>query len=376
MHITVVGAGIVGCAVAHELACRGARVRVVDPRGTGLGATRASAGILAPYIEGHHRPLLDLGLQSLALYDSFVDRVRAGSGLPLEYDRSGSLQIALNDDEAASLQSLAAALARDAVPHEALCRREAMGLEPGLSLGLVSALLIPAHGYVAASALIAGLVGAAVAKGVAFSSDHVEAVEPGPDTLAVVTQRGATQTDAVVLCAGSWSSRIRMGAAVLPRLPVTPVRGQLIHLHTRRRPASRVLWRGASDPGRPGTASSYLVPWADGSVLAGATVEDVGFDESQTPDAVAWLRGESAALLPETADASLHEVRVGLRPRTPDGLPLVGASSTMRNVFYATGHHRNGVLLAPLTAVLVADLLLAGRSGPGLAHTRPDRFGW
>ncbi len=353
-------------------------MRVVDPGGTGLGATRASAGILAPYIEGHHRPLLDLGLQSLALYDDLIDRVRAGSGLPIEYDRSGSLQIALTEGEARSLQSLAANLAHDGVPHEVLCARVARRLEPGLSPAVMSALLIPAHGYVAASALVAALVRAAGARGATFSREHVEAITSGVDSVAVRTERGASQTDAVVLCAGSWSSRIQMGASmpssVTSSPPVTPIRGQLAHLDLPRRAASRVIWRGASDPGRHDSASSYVVPWADGSVLVGATVEDVGFDQHSTTNAVEWLRAESAALLPETADAPLREVRVGLRPRTPDGLPLVGPSSTMRHVCYATGHYRNGVLLAPLTAVLVADLLLDGRSGAALEHVRPDRF--
>jgi thiazole synthase len=119
----------------------------------------------------------------------------------------------------------------------------------------------------------------------------------------------------------------------------------------------------------------YLVPWRDGSVLAGATVEDVGFDESSTDAGIQYLREASAELLPILRGAAVEEVRVGLRPMTGDELPAIGPSSTMRNVFYATGHYRNGVLLAALTASLVADLVLDGGRSPELALVRPDRLG-
>jgi glycine/D-amino acid oxidase-like deaminating enzyme len=118
-----------------------------------------------------------------------------------------------------------------------------------------------------------------------------------------------------------------------------------------------------------------MVPWEDGSLLLGATIEDVGFDEEATVAGVRQLIDRACELAPVVATARLHEVRVGLRPATADELPVIGASSTMRGVFYATGHYRNGVLLAPLTAKLVADLILDGRKAPDLELTRPERFG-
>ena len=147
--------------------------------------------------------------------------------------------------------------------------------------------------------------------------------------------------------------------------PVRPVRGQLLHLHFDRRPLGRVVW---------GT-DCYLVPWRDGSLLVGATVEEVGFDETATAGGVKRLLESSAELLTNTPDARFEAVRVGLRPGTPDELPLIGPSSTMPGVYYATGHYRNGVLLTPLTAKLVADLVLEGRQDPNLELVRPDRFG-
>src|SRR4030095_12652757 len=130
---TVVGAGVVGCAVAYELASRGARVEVVDPRGPGRGATGASAGILAPLIEGHSPSLLRLGTCSLAMWDEFVRRIEGESGRTIEYERSGTLQVALDDTQAADLLDLAQRLQSAGVPHTVLDRRGAMTLEPGVS---------------------------------------------------------------------------------------------------------------------------------------------------------------------------------------------------------------------------------------------------
>lgn len=360
MTITVVGAGIIGCAVAHELASRGARVRVLDPRGVALGATHASAGILAPYIEGHIAPLLELGLSSLALYEPFVERVRARARTPFEYERSGTLQVALTGDESKALAAIAKELEAARESHSVLDARQVRELEPSLSERVVGGLLVGRHGYVTAAALTAALAEAAAACGATFSTARVETIDSNGGSVRLETSDGPLEGDAVIVAAGSWASRLGM-----PGVPVAPVRGQLLHLGMPARAASRVIWRGAC----------YLVPWLDRSVLVGATVEDVGFDESATVKGVQTLLDAAIELIPGLAGASLREVRVGLRPGTPDELPVVGPSSTMRNVFFATGHYRSGVLLAPLTAALIADLVLDGCERRELALMRPARFG-
>ena len=169
--------------------------------------------------------------------------------------------------------------------------------------------------------------------------------------------------DAVVMAAGTWSGSVVMSAA--PAAPVRPIRGQLLHARCPEPLVSRVIWG----------SSAYLVPWQDGSLLVGATSEDVGFDESATVGGVRGLIEGAAELVPAVLAARFADVRVGLRPLTGDELPLVGASSTMRSVYYATGHYRSGVLLAPLTAVLLADLMLEGREDEALTLARPGRFG-
>jgi glycine oxidase len=153
-----------------------------------------------------------------------------------------------------------------------------------------------------------------------------------------VTYRAST----IVVAAGSWS-----GLVINDGPPVSPVRGQLVRLRWQGPPIGRVLWRG----------HSYIVPWVDGTLLVGATMEEVGFDERATAGGVALLLEEARALLPEAGSATFLEARAGLRPSTPNGLPIIARAPEHPSVIYATGHHRNGILLAPLTAKMVAELL-------------------
>jgi glycine/D-amino acid oxidase-like deaminating enzyme len=147
--------------------------------------------------------------------------------------------------------------------------------------------------------------------------------------------------------------------------PVTPIRGQLLHVKVDEPIASHVLWG----------PDCYMVPWRDRTVLIGATVEDVGFDERATIEGVRSLLNAAVAMVPALDRASFQEARVGLRPKTEDELPAIGRSSTMPHVFYALGLYRNGILLAPLTASLVADLVLDGRHREELAMVPPARLG-
>jgi glycine oxidase len=363
VKVIVVGAGIVGCAIAYELASRGAAVSVVDQRGVAEGATHASAGILAPRIEGHSLALLSITRRSLEMYDRFVARVAADAMRPVEYERTGTLQVALNAAEARDLGRAAERLLAEHVPHLFAAGREATAVEPALAPGIEAVLLIPEHGYTAVGALAEALHAAAMRHGVAFESARVEAIRAGGAGPRVVAGGAPLEADAVVVAAGSWTSELA-GTALHPA-PVRPIRGQLLHLRTADRIASRVIW---------GTRC-YLVPWRDGSVLVGATMEDVGFDERATVGGVRHLLHSAVELVPALAEATFEEVRVGLRPMTSDELPLIGASATVRGVFYAAGHYRNGVLLAPLTAALIADLVLDGREDADLELMRPARLG-
>ena len=364
MDILVIGAGIVGCAVAHALASRGARVRVIERRQVGQGATRASAGVLCPHIEGHSAPLLQLGVRSLSLYDAFVDRVRMDSGHAIEYRRNGTLEVALTDEEAQKLRMAAAQHVAGGVQHRYLDRAEARDVEPAIAAEVTAALLVPSHGYVGATGLTRALAAAAASRGGEMITADVERIEVTGRGVRVVAGGTSFDADVAVIAAGSWSGTVPVGEA--PRAPIRPVRGQLLHLAGSVPPGvTRVIWGRAC----------YIVPWQDESLLVGATSEDVGFDERATVAGVRDLLEAACDLLPGAWQAQFREVRVGLRPATPDELPIIGRSSTMPSIVYATGHYRNGVLLAPLTAAVVADLVLDGREAPELAITNPARFG-
>jgi glycine oxidase len=364
--IVVVGAGIVGCAVAYELSRRGASVEIIDDRPAGMGATQAAAGVLAPFIEAREGgPLLDLTARGLDRFDPFIQQVSADSGTSVRYHRSGTLDVALTAERMASLESIAGLLKQRGTTAHLLDRDGVRSREPRLTTDVRGGLLIPDHGWVSAADLTRALVVAARKHG-AQLIEHGRArrvLRAGGD-LVVETERGSLSGDAVVIAAGSWSAQIDVqGAADRP--PVRPVRGQLLQLGWPGPPLERVVW----------SERCYVVPWADRTVFVGATVEDVGFNEHATLEGVRELIDAVCELLPDAKRAAFAPPRVGLRPATPDHLPIIGPSAALPDVMYATGHYRNGVLLAPLTAELVADAMLEGRIDPMLALTAPSRFG-
>ena len=363
-HVIVVGAGVIGCAVAYELARRGSRVQVIDRREVGQGATQASAGVLAPYITAHEgSALLELGGRSLELYDEFVSRVVDDSGATVQYVRSGTLEIARDNASVNRLQRMAGTYRDLGIVAEYLDKKAIHQEEPQLSSSVLSGLVVESHGFVGATDLTSALRRAAGAHGVTFTpSTSAARVSSRDGTLQVETAVDTVSCDAVVMAAGSWSGQVE--AEGEEAIPVRPVRGQLLHLGWPKSPPERVIW----------TDQCYLVPWTDGSVLIGATVEDVGFDERATVAGVQQLIDMTCEIIPTARKAWFQGVRVGLRPGTPDDLPAIGPSERLPGLFYATGHFRNGVLLAPLTARIVADYLLDGKRDKALEATSLSRF--
>jgi len=364
--IIVVGAGIVGCAIAHELARRGASVEIVDERPVGMGATQASAGVLAPYIEAREgSTLLDFTVRSLALFDAFVERVSAESGVRVAYRRTGTLDVAVNEAEMLALRATAGVLARLEVPALLLDAQAVRREEPQLGDGAIGGLLIEAHGFVGAVDLTRALAAASRRHGAQLiEGSRVRRIARRNGDMFVDTDRGSLTGNAVVLAAGSWSGKIAIDG-VSATVPVRPIRGQLLHLGWSGTPLRRVTWSGRC----------YLVPWEDGTLLVGATVEDAGFDERTTVEGVRGLLDAVCAIVPRASTTAFTSARVGLRPATGDDLPVIGPSAVLPNLVYATGHYRNGVLLAPLTAQLVADAMLDNRLDPLLSLVSPARFG-
>ena len=364
-NIIVIGAGVVGCAVACELARRGAAVRVLDDRSPGMGATQASAGMLAPFTEAKDRnpAFLDLAVRSLGLYEEFVARIMATADITIGYQRTGTLEVATTADHMSALEQLSVRLKAHDVALHLLDARAARSEEPHLGADVAGALLIESHGFVNAGELTRALAAAARRHGAdMLDSGRAHRISTRDGGVVVDTSRGPLSADAVVLAAGSWSGQLEIEGVARP--PVRPVRGQLVHLAWHDVNLRRVIWG----------ERCYMVPWPDGTLLVGATMEEVGFDERTTIAGVGGLLEAACVLVPQTSAAGLLSARAGLRPGSPDAMPIVGASRAMDNLMYATGHFRNGVLLAPITAQLVADALLEGRIDPALEAIGPQRF--
>jgi glycine oxidase len=300
--------------------------------------------------------LFDLGLRSLAMYDAFVADVSAESGLEIEYRRCGTLEVATDAPSAARLRQSAAA----DTALQWLDPASARGREAGLATSIEGAVLAATHGYVAVPPLMDALSWAALRHGVQIEAAHpVTRVRVERAGVAISTEDGTSwSADHVVIAAGSWSGQLHLDDRAAAA--VRPVRGQLLRLQWRGAPLGHIVWG----------PDCYVVPWQNNTVLVGATVEDVGFDERTTAAGVRDLLDGVCELLPEAWRATFIEARVGLRPATPDGLPLLGPSADSDRIVYATGHYRNGVLLAPLTAHVVAEWILEGKKDSSL-----ERFG-
>ena len=361
--VIVIGGGVIGCAVACELSRRGLSITLAEPRAIGAGASQASAGMLAPYTEGRHdRVLQALGVRSLALYDDLVASL-ASEGHHVTYNRSGSLDIALDDDAADQLAELAKAAGAEGTDCELIDAAALRAMEPVVSPRARGALRLPAHGYVSVSGLVEATWNSAVRRSAQLRRGVVRSVKPGHGTVRVLFDDGPQDAPYVVMAAGSWSGAIDVDG-VLP-LPVRPVRGQLVALSWPSVSPRHTLW----GPG------CYAVPWPDGTLLVGATVEEVGFAEQPTAGGVQGLLNAITELTPDAAGATFTGVRVGLRPATPDDRPIVGASTRVEGLVYATGHYRNGALLAPLTAHAVADLIGGHPLDAAWEPCAPARFG-
>ena len=362
--VVVVGAGVIGQAISYELASRGASVTLLDSRGAGLGSTQAAAGMLVPYVEGTDRPILPIAAKSLDMYDDFIERITRDAEVDVAYQRTGSLQVVTADEPADELGRVASAARTAGLECELLDAHGLKRVEPQLTPDATAGLLIHKHGFAVPADLSGALSAAAIKRGArVLVPARARRIEPHSGTIDVHLDTGLMSATHVVLAAGSWSGEITIDG--VPPLPVRPVRGQLVQLAIEGAPLRRITW---------GTRC-YLVPASARSVLVGATVEDAGFDERSTVAGVRDLLDAACDLVPQLWHSAFAGVRVGLRPATPDEMPIIGPSPTIPGLVYATGHYRNGVLLAPFTAHAVADLVLNNREDPLLASTSPRRFG-
>jgi glycine oxidase len=365
--VVVVGGGLIGLTIAREAAGRGASVVLVERAIPAREASWAAAGMLSPLGEASSAgPFLRLGLRSLGLFPGFVASLREASGIDPDLRRLDKLLVALTEEDEAVLESRRSWQASEGLDVRWLDAGALHRTSPAVSPEAKGALMLAGNGLVDPRALGDAAVSAAERAGVRFLvGDGAQGVLGSPGRVAGVALRGGGSigAHAVVVAAGAWSG----GLAGLPRpLPLRPVRGQMIALGTASALAAQML---------SGTGVYLLPRVVDGRscVWVGATVEEAGFDGRTTPEARETLRQAAARLLPALAEAPVVEHWAGLRPATPDELPIVGPDPEMAGLVYATGHFRNGILLAPVTAQLVGDVL-DGAAPAELEPFRPERF--
>lgn len=355
--VAVCGAGIIGAAIAWECATRGARVVLLDRGEPGAQASGAAAGMLAPCSEAHEAgAFLDLARESLALWPDFAARLRDESGIDPELDVSGLLRVAVDDGAADEVQQrLRWQAAAGIATGRWVDAAEACELEPALRAGISGAAWYPGEGQVHGRRAVAALVEGLRRRGGKVCSN---AEVHGPADVPAA--------DHIVLAGGAWLGEL--SAAFGAPLPVRPVHGQLAVLRGIPRTPQRVVFAGLH---------GYVVAKADGTVLAGATEADHGFDTTAQPQATEALHRQAARLIESADRATSVTAWAGLRPCTPDRLPLLGPlpGPDDRTVLVAGGHYRNGVLLAPVTARGVAGMLLDHVTPPGWEAFDPRRFG-
>jgi glycine oxidase len=359
---------VIGLGIAWRLAQAGCAVTVYDRGEAGRGASWAAAGMLAAAVETEpgEEPLLALTLESQRLWPDFARELEAASGVSVEYRDDGTMVVALNRDDAAQLRHSYDFQKGLGLDLEWLGAAQAREREPHLKPGIAAAVWSPRDHQVENRCLGRALAIAARSAGVELI-EHCpvrEIVLASGRAAGVVTERGRDPADVVVLAAGAWSREVGgIPTAQLP--PVRPIKGQMLALQMD--PAApllrHVLW----------LPRGYLVPRNDGRLIVGGTVEERGFDETLTAGGILALLEGAWRAVPTIEELPIAEMWVGFRPGSRDDAPMLGPSGIDRLVV-ATGHHRNGILLTPVSATVVSAYILTGMLPETARPFSPERF--
>ncbi len=369
-HVAIIGGGIIGLSVAWRLVQRGCRVDVFDAGGArhgrgGAAATWASAGLLAPGVEAEptEDSLHEFCLRSLGAWPGFARELEAASHVPLDYREHGALVVALTRDDVRRLEHAQHYHERLGTDQRWLTRAEVGALEPNLSATVLAARFLPDDRQVDPRAVLVALRDVLVAAGVTIHQRRVEGVSLDGDRPRVEGAEVSLSADYVVVAAGAWSRELT--GIPEPWLPaVHPVKGQMLSAEM---PDASALVRHAVF-----TPRVYLVPRGSGRLLVGATVEDRGFDESVTAGGLLHLLDGAWRALPAIEEARIVETWCGFRPGSRDDAPLLGFRD--ERLVYATGHYRNGILLAPATADAIASTICDQVEPEWIRAFDPGRF--
>jgi glycine oxidase len=361
--VAVVGGGIIGGAVALELARAGRRVVLLDRQQPGQEASWAAGGILSPSFEVPEAlALVPLARASLALYPDFIAAVESATGKSTGFRTDPALHVFFVEGAERARDALVAAHHSAGLPSNAVSVAEARRLEPSLNPAVTAAALLPEEGRVDNRLLTAAVLEAARGAGVEFragravnslllESGHCTGVQAGGERFSA---------ENVVMACGCFSAQIE---AVARYAPTSPARGQMVALRSTKVKFDRVI----------ASARGYVIPREDGRLIAGSTVEDAGFEKAVTPEGLHRILATAIEIAPELAGAAIVETWSGLRPDTPDHLPILGPTD-VEGLWMATGHFRNGILLAPITARLMREWMERKSLSVPVGRFDPMRF--
>ena len=361
--VVIAGGGVIGGSIALELSRAGLRVAVFDRQQPGQEASWASAGILSPAPENTGMvSMVPLGKASMALYPGFVAQVEELSGMSIGFRPKGTLEALFSHDTKAELSTIIALHHGLGLKAEPLRPEDARELEPALSEEVEAAVLRPEEASVDNRALTAAILKAAQRSGVEiFSGDGAKAIwREGNRCSGLVLQNEKVEANWTVIAAGCFSATIE---GIAPYAPVRPAKGQMVSLRAEDVKIERVLW----------AEKIYLVPRDDGRILAGATVEHAGFDKRVTAGGIEKILAAAIGLAPGLANARIEETWAGLRPNSPDHLPILGPTD-LDGLLMATGHFRSGILLTPITARLIREWITEQRVSIDWDRFSPMRF--
>lgn len=363
--VIVIGAGIIGCSLALELAERGRAVTVIERGVPGAEASTVAAGILAPHVEHPDDPLLaSLGEESRELHARWAERFREREKIEVGFRRTGALVVAHAPE---AIDARAASHRAHGVAHERLSGTEVRTIEPALSPGIEAAIALPEEAQIEPPRFLRAVALACEQSGVRFVRSVVRGVRVERDrVVGIDVEEGLREAPVVVVAAGSWTSLVPGAGSAAQGgslREVQPVRGQLVHCEAHPRLVSRLIFG----------SGGYIVPRGDGRYVFGATTEEVGFEKETTVGGVHQVLERALVVVPGLASARLVGHGVSFRPGTPDGRPLVGPGAA-EGLWIATGHYRNGILLAPVTARLLAASIAGEPPDPRLAALSPSRF--
>jgi glycine oxidase len=362
--VIVIGGGVIGSSVALALARAGSKVAVFERGRVGCEASRAAAGMLSPQVEAVSRgPFLDLCLRSRSMYRDFAAALTDASGIDVEYKDEGTLFVALSDEDEREMSGWASWQADVGLALEQVTADSTRKLEPAVTELASRAIFIPNDHQVENRRLMDAL-------DVAMRRAGIEVIEGEEVTSLLIERERVTgvacgnrrfYAGAVVVAAGSWSSKLLEPVGL--RVQITPARGQMIAVQAANSAIRCVLH----------SKRCYLVPRKKGRILIGATVEYAGFHKAVTVQGINSLLAAAIELVPSLEACEIIESWSGLRPDTPDHLPVIGQSG-IRNLLLATGHFRNGILLAPVTAELITDALINNRVPDEIKAFSVERF--